>query len=409
MTKLSGPLAGVRVIDLTTVVMGPTATQYLADLGADVIKVESPYGDSLRDIGPGSEHKLGPLFLGANRNKRSVVLDLKSDAGRAAFQKLVDGADVLASNVRPAALARLGITYEEMASSNPRLIFVSMVGFSQVGPYAKSPAFDDLIQAATGIAHAVGMSNDGESRYVPLNFSDRSVGLYAFGVIASALFSRERTGSGQMVEVPMLETMLPYVLGDHMYGQKFVPARGDFGYPRILAKTRKPHRTQDGFVCCTIYQDHHWRAFLEIIGYPEWMDTDPRLASISARVSHAEELEQLIGNELAKKTTAQWAELLKRADVPVFPVQSFDALFDDLHLKSTGFFREEMHPVVGPIRETAVPSRWSATSPEGYRAPPCLGEHTEEVLRESGLDDAQLKAVHEANAKWARTQLSTPP
>ena len=396
----SGPLAGVRVLDLTAVLMGPSATQYLADLGADVIKIETPDGDSTRKIGPGSGSRMGPIFLAVNRNKRSVVLDLKSPAGRAAFLKLAAGADVLTCNVRPAAMARLGLTYAEVAAVNPRIVYVSMIGFSQRGPYAKSPAFDDLIQAAVGVTHAVGIASGGPARYVPLNIADRSVGLYAFGVVAAALYARERTGRGQSIDVPMFETMVPYVLGDHFYGQKFVPAQGEFGYPRILARTRRPHRTKDGFVSCTIYHDHHWRAFLEIIGHPEWMQTDPRLATMAVRIAHAEELEALVEGELATKTTAEWAALLKKADIPVFPAHTFESLLEDPHLGAIGFFREEVHPTMGSIRETAVPSEWSGTPPEGYRPPPALGEHTREVLAEAGCDDAEVAAVLAANAAW---------
>jgi crotonobetainyl-CoA:carnitine CoA-transferase CaiB-like acyl-CoA transferase len=399
MTAPTGPLQGVRVVDLTAVLMGPSATQLLADLGADVIKVETPGGDATRNIGPGSDEKMGPIFLGANRNKRSVVLDLKSPAGHAAFLRLAATADVLTCNVRPAAMARLGLTYEAVAEVNPRIVYVSMIGYSQRGPYAKSPAFDDLIQAAIGAPHAMERAS-GTARYVPMNIADRSVGLYAFGVIGAALYARERTGRGQRIDVPMFETMVPYILGDHLYGHKFVPARGDFGYPRILARSRRPHRTKDGFVSCTIYHDHHWKAFLEIIGHPEWLQTDPRLATMSTRIAHAEELEELVKTELARRTTAEWAELLKKADVPVFPAHTFESLLEDPHLGAIGFFREEAHPSLGTIRETAVPSEWQGTPPAGYRPPPRLGEHTVQVLAEAGLDDEAIGRVLAANAAW---------
>ena len=399
MTPPSGPLSGVRVVDLTAVLMGPSATQLLADLGADVIKVEPPEGDSTRRIGPGSETGMGPIYLGLNRNKRSVALDLKSPEGHAAFLKLLADADVLTCNVRPAGMARLKLTYEDVAAINPRIVYVSMIGFSQRGPYARSPAFDDLIQAAVGVPHAMAAASDGTPRYVPLNLMDRSVGLYAFGVVTAALYARERTGRGQHVDVPMFETMVPYVLGDHFYGRKFVPAKGDFGYPRILARSRQLHRTKDGFVSCTIYHDHHWKAFLEVIGHPEWLRTDPRLSTLATRIAHADELEALVRDELARRTTAEWAELLKRADIPVFPANTFESLLDDPHLKAIGFFREEAHPAAGTIRETAVPSEWSDTPPEGYRPPPTLGQHTAEVLAEAGCSDDEIAAVLAANAR----------
>ncbi len=389
----SGPLAGIRVIDLTAVLMGPSATQILADLGADVIKIESPGGDATRNIGPGSEDQLGPIFLGCNRNKRSVVLDLKNPDGRAALLRLLADADVLTCNIRPAAMARLSLAYEDVAAVNPRLVYVSMIGFSQRGRYAKSPAFDDLIQAAVGVPTVVARSSDGTPRYVPLNIADRSMGLYAFGVICAALLARDRTGRGQRVDVPMFETMAQYVLGDHFYGEKFVPAKGEFGYPRLLARSRKPVRTQDGYVNLTIYHDHHWKAFLEVIGHPEWMQTDPRLATMTTRITHSEALGELVASEIAKRTTAEWRELLAGADIPVFPVHTMESLVRDPHLEDIGFFREEQHPVVGTVREMAVPSEWHGTPPQGYRPAPRVGEHSAQVLAEAGFSRSQIDAL----------------
>jgi crotonobetainyl-CoA:carnitine CoA-transferase CaiB-like acyl-CoA transferase len=398
MEQLTGPLAGVRIIDITAVLMGPMATSLLADLGADVIKIETPEGDATRKIGPASEEMMGPIYLGANRNKRSVVLDLKKPEGREAFLRLVATADVVAYNVRPAGMARLGLTYEDLAAVNPRIIYVGMVGFSQRGPYARSPAFDDLIQAAVGLPGAVAMNGDGEPRYVPVNIADRSVALYAFGVISAALFSRERTGRGQRIDIPMFETMVPYYLGDHLYGQKFKPPRGDFGYPRLLARSRQPYRTSDGYVCCTIYHDHHWRAFLEIVGHSDWMETDPRLKSITTRTAHIDDLYAYVKTELAKKSTAEWQELLKVADIPVFPVHTFESLLEDPHLKDIGFFRDEEHPSLGTIRETAVPSEWHGTPPTSYRPPPRLGEHSLELLTEIGYSEAEIAAIFDSGA-----------
>ena len=345
-----GPLSGVRVIDVTAVLMGPSATQMLGDLGADVIKVESPQGDSTRKIGPMGDKKLGPLFLNLNRNKRSVVLDLKQPQGRAALIELAEGADVLAYNVRPQAMQRLGLGYEALAAVNPRLIYAGMFGFSQRGRYAPQAAFDDLIQAACGLPLAVAEGTGGIPRYVPVTIADRSVGLYAFGVICAALYAREQTGRGQRVDIPMFETMVPYVLGDHMFGQTYLPPQGGFGYPRLLSPERRPYQTKDGFVCCLIYHDHHWRAFLEAIGKSEMLETDPRLANITTRTAHITELYAMVGDEMRKRTTAEWAELLREADIPVFPAHTFDSLMEDEHLKDIGFFGEMEHPGAGRIR-----------------------------------------------------------
>lgn len=387
----TGPMAGVRIVDITSVLMGPSATQYLADLGADVVKIEPPAGDATRKIGPGGEDKMGPIYLGLNRNKRSLVLDLKKQEGREILLKLVEDADVLTYNVRPAAMARLGLTYEDLSAVNPRLVYVGMFGFSQRGRYAASPAFDDLIQAATAMPSAMSASVDGSPRFIPLNLVDRSVGLYAFGVIASALYSRERTGHGQRVDVPMFETMVPYVLGDHLYGNKFIPSQGDFGYPRLLSPARRPFRTKDSYVCCVIYQDHHWKAFLEILGMGTMYETDPRLKNITTRTNHADELNEFVEKHLAQKSTAEWRELLKEADVPVFPVHTFESLLEDGHLQDIGFFRKEEVSTIGAIRETAVPSEWHRTPPSDYSPPPLLGQHSAQLLAELGYTALEIQ------------------
>ena len=393
-----GPLSGVRVIDVTTVLMGPSATQMLGDLGADVIKVESPQGDSTRRIGPMSEKKLGPLFLGLNRNKRSIVLDLKQPQGRAALVRLAEGADVLAYNVRPQAMQRLGLGYEALATVNPRLIYAGMFGFSQRGRYAPQAAFDDLIQAACGLPFVVAEGTGDIPRYVPVTIADRSVGLYAFGVICAALYAREQTGRGQRVDIPMFETMVPYVLGDHLFGQTYLPAQGGFGYPRLLSPERRPYQTKDGFVCCLIYHDHHWGAFLKAIGKSELLETDPRLATITTRTAHITELYALVADEMRTRTTAEWAELLRDADIPVFPAHTFDSLLEDPHLADIGFFGEMEHAGAGRIRTMAVPSEWSDTAPDTLNPAPRLGEHSAAILDEIGFAPDEIAAMAASGA-----------
>ncbi len=395
-TSPSGPLAGVKVIDLTSVLMGPLASQHLGDLGADVIKVEAPDGDSGRKVGPGAEQGMGVFFLNTNRNKRSIVLDLKKPSAREVFLRLVETADVVVCNVRPQGMKRLRLAYEDLAQVNPRIIYISMIGFSQRGRYAAAPAFDDVIQAATGLPSAMAANIDGEPRYVPLNIADRSVGLYGFGVIAAALYAREKTGRGQRIDVPMFETMIPYVLGDHFYGRKFKPAQGDFGYPRLLAAERRPYKTQDGYLCCTMYNDRHWKAFLEIVGQGALWHGDPRFSSMSQRTTHAAALCEFVKAELQRKTTAEWQRLLQAADIPVFPVHSFESLMQDAHLQDIGYFRDVEHPTLGTFLETATPSEWHGTPPKGYRLPPGRGEHSAEVLAEAGYAEDEIQALFAA-------------
>ena len=408
MTEFSGPLSGIKVLDLTTVFMGPSATQMLGDLGADVIKVEAPGGDSTRTIGPNGEHGLGPLFLGLNRNKRSIVIDLKSAAGAELLLELTKSADVLATNIRPAAMARLGLGYARLAELNPQLIYASMVGFSQKGPYGPKAAYDDMMQAATGLAAVMGQA-EGEPRYMPLAIADRSVGLYAFGVIAAALYARTRTGKGQCVDIPMFETMVPYVLGDHLYGHTFVPSQGEFGYPRLMAKNRRPYKTKDGYVCCLIYTDRQWKIFLEAVGKGDLLKTDPRFADIRNRTAHIDELYQLVSEELEQRTTREWLELLPENEIPIFPMHTLESLLEDEHLAATGFFTEVEHPIVGRIRETAVPSEWSGTVPLNRHPAAALGEQTVDVLREAGLGEQRIHQLVADNIVFQRPVVLQPP
>ncbi|MDB5965609.1 MAG: h16, partial [Polaromonas sp.] len=311
---------------------------------------------------------------------------------------LVRDADVLTYNVRPQAMQRLGLGYEALAAINPRLIYVGMFGFSQRGRYAASAAFDDLIQAACALPQAVAMGSGGIPRYLPITIADRSVGLYAFGVISAALYGRERTGRGQRVDVPMFETMVPYVLGDHLYGQTFVPPQGDFGYPRLLSPERRPYKTRDGHVCCLIYTDVQWRAFLTAIGQPDLYDADARFANLSSRTKHIDALYGMVSDEISTRSTAEMQALLDGSDIPVFPMHTFETLLKDPHLEDIGFFSEVEHPHVGTIRQMAVPSEWSDTPPGEATPAPRVGEHSREVLREAGYDEARIDSLVAAGA-----------
>jgi crotonobetainyl-CoA:carnitine CoA-transferase CaiB-like acyl-CoA transferase len=389
----SGALSGVRVIDMTSVVMGPSATQMLGDLGADVIKVEAPAGDVLRGIGPQGQQGLGPLYLNLNRNKRSVAMDVKNPAGLNALKDLLRDADVLTYNVRPAAMRRLGLDYDTLAELNPRLIYLGMFGFSERGRYAGEAAFDDLIQAVCALPHAMAQSSGDIPRYLPFAVADRMVGQYAFGVVCAALYAREKTGRGQRIDVPMFETLLPQVMGDHLYGHTFVPAQGGFGYPRLLSPDRRPYATRDGHVCCLIYTDAQWRAFLKAIGRASLFDTDPRFASIGERTRNISALYALVSAEIAQRSTAELQALLSDTDIPVRAVHTFESVLDDPHLGDIGFFSEVEHPYAGTVRQTAVPSEWSATPPGTPTPAPKLGQHSRAVLQELGYSEDRINTL----------------
>ncbi len=375
----SGPLRGIRVLDLTTVVMGPSATQMLGDLGADVIKVEASGGDSLRLIGPWRHAGMGPLFLQANRNKRSVVLDLKTEQGKSRVLSLARQADVLVSNVRPQGLERLGLDYESVRAVNPSIVYCSAVGYGSGGTEAGKAVYDDLMQAASGIAGLFG-AMDGTPRYAPINICDRVVGLHVVSAVTSALFHRERSGEGQVIEVPMFETMAQFVLADHMGGGAFVPGLGAMGYRRLLSRTRGPYPTQDGHLSLVVYTDRHWRSFTDAVGCPGLIDEDSRFASQESRTRHAEDVGRFLAAQLLSRTTQEWLALLNSLDIPACPVNSIEDLFEDPHLKSVDFFEELEHPTEGLVKNCRFPIRFGRTQTSVQRLAPNLGEHNHEIF-----------------------------
>lgn len=394
-----GPLAGVRILDLTSVILGPFATQILAQLGADVIKVESQDGDNMRHVGPMNHPGMGHIFLHANGGKRSIVLDLKHEEGREAALKLAEGCDVLISNVRPKAMARLGLHYEAVKERNPRIIYVSCVGFDQDGPDAARPAYDDLVQGATGIPWLMQAYGAPEPAYLPTTLSDRVTGLHAVYAVTAALYARSQTGQGQAVVVPMFEAMAQFILGDHMAGLTFEPPRGDPGYARLLTPHRKPYATSDGMLCVLIYNDKHWRSFFAAIGEADGLGRDPRFATHSARAANIDAVYAEVSRIMRTRTTAQWRELLDAADVPNMPMNSPADLLASPQLRATGFVQEAVHPTEGSMHALAPPTRWSATPPSRDFAPaPRLGEHTVEVLREAGYPAARIEELLENGA-----------
>ncbi|MBI1622414.1 CaiB/BaiF CoA transferase family protein [Aquamicrobium zhengzhouense] len=375
----TGPLAGVRVLDLTTVIMGPAATQILGDLGADVIKIESPGGDSMRYIGPAHHESMGPLFIQSNRNKRSVVLDLKSKEGREALLSLVPDADILVYNVRPQAMKRLGIDYETLSAINPKIIFCGAVGYGSEGPNSGQAVYDDLMQAASGIS-GLFEAVDGAPRYAPVNICDRVVGLYLTIALTSALYNRSVTGKGQEIEVPMFETMAQFVVADHMGGRAFEPNIGAMGYKRLLSRVRGPYKTKDGYLSLVVYLDKHWHAFCELVGDPGMIERDPRFATQELRTQNAELAGQYLAEHLPSRTNAEWIEFCRSIDIPVAGVNSIEDLFEDPHLKAVGLFEQAEHPSEGTINYARFPIKFSSSPASIRRLAPNLGEHTEEVL-----------------------------
>jgi len=386
-------LAGVRIVDLTTVIMGPFATHVLADYGADVIKVEPPEGDIMRYASAARHHGMGAIFLHGNRGKRSIVLDLKTEAGRAALLRVCARADVLVHNVRRAAMQRLGLDYESVAAANPRIIYTTLAGFGNGGPYAERPAYDDLIQGASGLAHLFERAGDPRPRYVPALIADRIGGLAAVNAILAALFARERSGLGGAVDVPMFETLVELVLSDHLGGETFDPPEGPAGYARALSANRRPYPTADGYVCVLLYTEAHWARFFALVGRTAEYEADRRLSDSRLRAAHYDVAYGAVAEILATRPTAHWLDALGLADLPVMPLGDVATLLADPHLTASGFLTTEEHPSEGPIRSLGVPVRHAAFPAPARGPAPRLGEHSREILREAGYPEATIDAM----------------
>jgi crotonobetainyl-CoA:carnitine CoA-transferase CaiB-like acyl-CoA transferase len=387
---MARPLDGVRIIDLSNMLMAPYATQILGDMGADVIKVESPAGDPIRDIGPSRNPRMGALFLHANRSKRSIMLDLKQASGRQALLDLLKDANVLVHNNRPATMNRLGLSYEEVSAVNPDIIYAGLFGYGEGGPYAGKPAFDDLIQGATAIPWLGHLADGSEPSYTPTAIADRGVALWAVGQINGALYHQLRTGEGQRIDLPMFEIMASLVLADHLSGHSFEPPLGDPGYPRMLVPNRRPYRTEDSYICVLVYTDRQWRNFFKLLGREQDFEQDPRFISIKTRTANIGSIYDELAALLATRSTSEWLGLLNEADIPALPLHTADSLIADPHLAATGFFSVEEHPSEGLIRQINSPGDWSSSQPGASRPAPRLGEHSRELLTEAGYSTEQI-------------------
>jgi len=383
------PLAGLKVIDLSSVVFGPYCAQWLADLGADVIKLEAPEGDSTRQTGPGLEPGMAALFIGCNRGKRGLVLDLKTAEGQAALDRLLGTADILLHSIRPQKLASLGLDPTTLLERHPRLVYAGLHGFGEAGPYGGLPAYDDVIQGMSGVADLMARST-GEPRYMPTIIADKVSGLTAGIAILAAIVRRQTTGKGGFVEIPMFETMVAFNFVEHFYGHHFSPPLGPLGYPRVMAPWRKPLQTADGHLCMMAYTNAHWRGFFTAAGAPEHLD-DPRFASISTRTEHIDAVYALAAGLIRTRTTDAWLALLEAAQVPCAKVIPLAALEDDPHLVATGFFQRVETPA-GRLNFPGVPVLFDGIRPP-VSAPPQLGEHSRAILAEAGFSEDDIAVL----------------
>ena len=391
---MTGPLQGIKILDLTTVFLGPYCTQILGDLGADIIKVEPPAGDTTRYLGPGRTRGMSGVFLNINRNKRSCVIDLKSPQALGVLGQMVQGSDVLVHNMRPAAAELLGMTYDWAKSCNQSIVYCGAFGYGERGRYAGRPAFDDSIQAISGIAGYQGILS-GTPSYCGTAVADKVTGMTTANAITAALFHRERSGQGQLVEVPMFETMVSFVLAEHIYGAAFEPPLSAPIYPRVVAKNRRPYRTKDGYLAVVPYNDKQWQRFFVLIERPE-LQEDPRFADMASRSGHTDELYEILADELLGRSSAEWIEVLNANDIPNTEVRDPHDLFDDPHLADVGFFQRFEHGSEGPIGLTSPPCEFSETQTTIERMAPRLGEHTGTILNEFGFSEAEIGNLHDA-------------
>jgi crotonobetainyl-CoA:carnitine CoA-transferase CaiB-like acyl-CoA transferase len=382
----TGPLAGVRVLDLTAMVMGPYCTQIMADMGADVIKIEPPGGDNTRYISVGPAPGMSGVFVNVNRGKRSIVLDLQSESGKTALRALIKDADVFIHSMRAKAIAKLGFTYDEVAAINPEIVYTNCYGYGRRGPERDRPAYDDTIQAECGIP-AVQEQLTGEANYIGTIMADKVAGLTALYATTMALFHRERTGEAQEVEVSMFETMASFMLVEHANGAMFDPPLGPAIYPRTVAPNRRPYRTSDGYIAALIYNDKHWAAFIDSVR-PPW--ASDLYATLERRARRIDTVYALVAETLQERTTAEWLTLFGELEIPAAPLHTPDALFDNPHLNAVGLFETVQTPH-GPVRFPGVPT-WFSRTPGHVAGPaPELGADTAEVLDEVGLAAADVE------------------
>jgi len=393
---MSGPLKGLKIIELTSVVLGPWAAQILADMGAEVIKVEAPFGDSNRQLGASRNPNMAALYLSNNRNKRSLVLDLKQASARDALLKIIKDCDVFLHNNRPQVMTKLKLEYNDIKSVNENIIYCGTYGYSKDGPYGEKGALDDSIQAASGIA-ALNELVLGEPRYLPTVVADKTTAITVVYSILAALFHRERTGSGQEVEVPMFETMVSFVMAEHIWGEIFEPPLDKAGYTRLMSHHRKPYKTKDGYIAVLPYMNNHWKTFCEKAERQDLIEDD-RFKNLSSRVENIDDTYSETGKILSTKTTQEWLDIFADTKVPVIVVNSLDDLFTDPHLEAVGFWQDFDHPTEGKLKMPGFPAKFSKTPATIRKHAPNFGEHSLEILAEAGIDKETIKQMIESKA-----------
>ena len=390
---MAGALEGIKILDLTSVGFGPYACQILGDYGAEVIKIEAPEGDITRGIAPFKNKGMGHFFINANRNKRSLILDLKNKKGKATFFKLVEKSDVVMTSIRPAAMERLGIGFRACKQINPSLIYVALVGFGQLGPYAKRPAYDDIIQGVSGMAAMQG-GREGDPTFVNASVCDKICSQIAAHATLAALFARTKSGTGQLVEVPMFESMVGFNLVEHQSGMTFDPPLGSTGYERSMVKYRRPYATRNGFVCALPYTTKHWQSFFSIMQREDMLN-DPRVLDPKVRSEKIGELYELVSDLVADWDTEDLLKALEEGDIPHGEATQLYDLKNDDHLEAIGFFQTHEHPTEGTIKLTSPPVKLSETPTNIRRLPPLLGEHSSEILKEVGYSEEEIRELIE--------------
>jgi crotonobetainyl-CoA:carnitine CoA-transferase CaiB-like acyl-CoA transferase len=395
--EATGPLKGIRILDLTSVVFGAYATQMLGDQGAEVIKLEDPGsgrgdgGDIMRWAGHVPQEcprDLGPIFLTINRNKRSVLMDMKDESQRPFLEALIKSCEVFATSIRYEGLKRLGLAYEDVKAIRPDVVYVHAAGYGSEGPYAGEPAYDDLIQSASGLADLMPrVDGNPAPRILPTLVADKVSGLFMCQAITAGLLHRERTGEGQFIEVPMLECVTSFNLVEHLYDHAFEPPVGQWAYQRVANPNRKPYKTKDGYIGLLPYTDKQWDQFFAAAGMADTFGKDPRFSDYATRARNISELYALVGEVCESKTTQEWLDLLKPLSIPVVKTARLDDLPQDEHLKAVGFFQQYRHPHAGLYNAIKPPVKFTGSPSNIRHHPPRLGENTDEVKAEMGFKD----------------------